>query len=98
MITALFLALLAPNVTGPVQDASFYTQRLDDPKAVYLAPSGGDDTIALQGAINRVSETTRQGIVLLAPGRYALTNTVYIWPGNPPDRLRRAAARHRSGE
>jgi hypothetical protein len=49
--------------------SSFYTQHLDDPRAVYVTPSGGDDTAALQQAINRVQETTRQGMVLLAPGQ-----------------------------
>jgi sugar lactone lactonase YvrE len=61
--------------------ASFYTQRPDDPKAVYVAPSGGDDTAALQKAINQVQETTGEGIVLLAPGQYHLTDTIHIWPG-----------------
>ncbi len=61
--------------------SSVYTQRLEDPKAVYVTPSGGDDTAALQQAINRVQEATRQGIVLLAPGQYHLTNTLYVWPG-----------------
>jgi sugar lactone lactonase YvrE len=61
---------------------SFYTQRLDDPKAVYVAPSnGGDDTTALQQAINRVQETAGQGVVLVGPGQYRLTNTIYVWPG-----------------
>ncbi len=64
-----------------VWPASFYTQQLNDPKAVNLSPSGGDDTVALQNAMNKVQETTRQGIVLLAPGQYHLTNTIYIWPG-----------------
>jgi sugar lactone lactonase YvrE len=35
----------------------------------------------LQQAVNRVQETTGQGIVLLAPGRYCISNTLYIWPG-----------------
>jgi Pectate lyase superfamily protein/SMP-30/Gluconolactonase/LRE-like region len=64
-----------------VWPASFYTQPLNDPKAVSLSPSGGDDTVALQNAVNKVQETTRQGIVLLAPGQYHFTNTIYIWPG-----------------
>ena len=67
--------------TTPVWPASFYTQRLDDPKAVGISPSGGDDTAALQTAVDKVQETTRQGIVLLAPGQYHITNTIYIWPG-----------------
>jgi sugar lactone lactonase YvrE len=61
--------------------ASFYTQWLEDPKAVYITPSGGDDTAALQKAVNRVQETTGQGILLLAPGRYRISDTLYIWPG-----------------
>ena len=52
-------------ILGPAARAnSFYTRRLDDPKAVYVAPAnGGDDTVALQQAINRVQETAGQGIV-----------------------------------
>ncbi|HEX4122536.1 MAG TPA: glycosyl hydrolase family 28-related protein, partial [Verrucomicrobiae bacterium] len=51
-----------------------------DPKAVYISPSGGDDTAALQNAIDKVQETTGQGLVLLAPGRYRISDTLYIWP------------------
>jgi hypothetical protein len=54
---------------------------LEDPKAVYVAPSGSDDTAALQAAVNRVQETTGQGIVMLAPGQYHISDTLYIWPG-----------------
>ena len=62
--------------------ASYYTQRLEDPKAVYVAGSGGgDDTSALRQAIDRVHETTGQGIVLLAQGRYRISDTLHIWPG-----------------
>ncbi len=76
------MVLLCFVVAGTVWSASFYTQRLEDSKAVYVAPSGsGDDTIALQQAVDRVQETTGQGIVLLAPGRYEVRNTLYIWPG-----------------
>ncbi len=60
--------------------ASFYTRLLEDSKAVYLAPSGGDDTAAMQKAVDQVQETTGQGIVLLAPGRYRISDTLYIWP------------------
>ena len=48
---------------------------------MYIAsPGEGDATALLQSAINRVHETTGQGIVFLAEGTYRLTNTVYIWP------------------
>jgi sugar lactone lactonase YvrE len=74
--------LLCLTAVAPAWSASFYTQRLEDPKAVYVAPSGsGDDTAPLQQAVNRVQETTGQGIVLLAPGRYRISDTLHIWPG-----------------
>ncbi len=74
--------LLCFTATMTARSASFYPQRLEDSKAVYVAPSGNaDDTAALQQAINRVQETTGQGIVLLAPGQYHIRDTVYIWPG-----------------
>ncbi len=75
-----FLALLSVLFAGSAWSASFYTQRLEDSKAVYLAPSGADDTSALQEAVNHAQEAAGQGVVLLAPGRYRVTDTVYIWP------------------
>ncbi|MDB6016391.1 MAG: SMP-30/Gluconolaconase/LRE domain protein [Pedosphaera sp.] len=73
--------LLCFAAAAPARANSFYTQRLEDPKAVYVAPSGGDDTAALQQAVDRVQDTTGQGIVLLAPGQYSIRDTLYIWPG-----------------
>lgn len=60
---------------------SFYPVRLNDPRAVCISPSGGDDAAPLQKAINQVQESTGQGIVLLSPGKYRLQGTVYVWPG-----------------
>ena len=76
-----FSFLLSLVFVASAWSVSFYTQRLEDPKAVCVAPSGGDDTAALQKAVNQVQETTGQGIVLLAPGRYRISDTLYIWPG-----------------
>jgi len=69
--------------------ASFYTQRLDDPRAIYLmkeefgahADGVGDDTEALQKAIDAVVKTTIRGIVFVPEGTYRLSNTIRIWPG-----------------
>jgi sugar lactone lactonase YvrE len=69
--------------------ASFYTKRLDDPKAVYLTPEEfgvhadgiGDDTAALQKAINKVVEKTTRGILFVPEGKYRLSKTIEIWPG-----------------
>src|ERR1017187_6022019 len=76
-----FWILIFCASTPSVLAASFYAEKLNDPNAVYLSGSGGDDTAALQGAVDRVQETTRQGIVLLAPGQYHISGTIYIWPG-----------------
>jgi len=82
-----FLAALVAAI--PLWGASYYTVRLDDPKAVYLTRDDfavhgdglADDTDALQQAINKVQETTNQGIVFVPEGRYRLSKTIYIWPG-----------------
>ena len=75
--------------TGQLLAESSYIERLDDPKAVYLTadkfPVHGDgvtdDSDALQQAIDKVQETTNQGIVFVPSGRYRVTRTIYIWPG-----------------
>lgn len=73
----------------PAWPASYYTARLDDPKAVYLTRENfsvqgdgiADDTDAIQKAVDKVQETTSQGIVFMPEGRYRITKTIYIWPG-----------------
>jgi hypothetical protein len=52
------------------------------PTAETLAPSGGDDTMAIQEAINRVSTLPLsgglRGAVVLSPGTYTVTRTLRI--------------------
>ncbi|MEN6578683.1 MAG: glycosyl hydrolase family 28-related protein [Phycisphaerales bacterium] len=75
--------VLSPGLLGA---ASFYTVRLDDPAAVYLAqpefPVHGDgvadDSDAVQQAIDKVGGS---GILFIPDGTYRLTKTVYVWPG-----------------
>src|SRR5271156_1096343 len=82
------LALLAVPAVSAVA-SSYYPLRLDDAKAVYLTPDNfsvhgdglADDSDALQQAINKVQETTNQGILFVPAGRYRLTRTIYVWPG-----------------
>lgn len=76
----IFIIAVLFATTASVSANSFYPEKLTDPRAVYISPSGGDDTAAIQNAINKVQETTRQGIVFLAPGNYRVSNTIYIWP------------------
>ena len=73
----------------PLLADSYYTSKLDDPKAVYLtadkfsvhADGKSDDSDALQKAINNVQETHLQGILFVPSGRYRISKTIYIWPG-----------------
>jgi hypothetical protein len=73
----------------PLLGTSYYPVRPNDAKAVYLTvdsfPVKGDgvadDSAVLQQAINKVRETTNQGILFVPAGRYRLTRTIYIWPG-----------------
>jgi hypothetical protein len=68
---------------------SYYPVRLDDASAVYVKRGAGsavgdgvaDDTAALQQAIDKVQETTGQGVVFLPSGTYRLSHTLYVWPG-----------------
>ena len=68
---------------------SYFTERLDDAKAVYLTPDHfrvhadgvGDDSNALQQAIDTLQETRNQGILFVPAGRYRVTRTIYVWPG-----------------
>ncbi len=88
MKTLVTLAILLHS-SAQFRATSQFSDRLEDPNAVYLTPDKfhvhgdgiADDTDALQQAIDRVQETTNQGILFLPAGRYRLSRTVYIWPG-----------------
>src|SRR6202162_295661 len=75
--------------TTSVFASSYYSTRLDDPRAIYLTPDNfpvkgdgvADDSAALQQALDTVQEKTNQGILFIPYGRYRLTRTIYIWPG-----------------
>ena len=85
----LLLATLVVLVCAETRAQSVFTERLEDPAAVYLdapefhAKGDGlaDDTSALQTAIDKVIDEHREGIVFVPPGRYRLSRTVYVWAG-----------------
>ncbi|MEM4313017.1 MAG: glycosyl hydrolase family 28-related protein [Thermoplasmata archaeon] len=68
---------------------SYYPLSLYDPKAVYLTPDNfpvtpnkdGDDSEALQAAIDKVESQSRFGIVFIPEGEYEISKTIYIWKG-----------------
>jgi sugar lactone lactonase YvrE len=74
---------------GTVHAKSFYPARPDDPRAVDFTRAAfgahadgiGDDSDALQRAIDQVQETTGAGVLLIPEGRYRLGKTVHVWQG-----------------
>jgi sugar lactone lactonase YvrE len=86
LVKQLVVAAAVTCVAASAHAQSYYTTRLDDPKAVHADAMGAkgdglaDDTAALQAAIDRVQETVRQGIVFVPPGRYRITRTLNVWP------------------
>jgi len=83
------LGSLLLGIAFPSRGASFYPARLDDPNAVYLTQDrfsvrgdgNADDSAAIQAAIDRVQETTGEGILFIPEGRYRVTRTIYVWQG-----------------
>ena len=73
----------------PACAKSVYPLRLDDPEAIYLGSPDfpvhgdgvGDDSAALQKAIDAVETEHVQGIVFVPEGRYRISRTIYVWPG-----------------
>lgn len=85
ILSTLFLTLLAAlSLAGKA--GSVYTQRPDDPEAVYFtaanypitADGKTDVSDALQKAVNDVKETYNFGIVFIPEGRYTISKTVYV--------------------
>lgn len=84
-IAGFFQALYAENDPGK----SIYTQKINDPKAVYLtkenfkvsADGKADDAPALQAAIDQVLNQSREGIVFIPEGTYRLGKTIRLWSG-----------------
>lgn len=82
------LAILAVSIPSLASE-SFYRLRMEDNKAVYLTRNQGglhgdgvgDDTDAIQQAIDKVQETTGQGIVFIPEGSYRISKTIFLWPG-----------------
>jgi len=68
---------------------SFYTTRLNDTKAVYLTSENftttpnenGDDSNALQAAIDKIEDSFNFGIVFIPEGEYQISKKIYVWKG-----------------
>ena len=81
-LTVLGIAVL--GIAFPSFGASFYPARLNDPKAIYLmqdqfsvrGDGNADDSAGIQAAIDKVQETTGEGILFIPEGRYRVTRTI----------------------
>lgn len=89
MKRAVILGSALLGLALPLRGASYYSIRLDDPKAVYLtneqfhaiADGKADDSAAIQAAIDKAEAEHGEGIVFIPEGRYRITRTIYVWPG-----------------
>ncbi len=87
--STLFGIVLLLGFVVPLFGQSVYSTRLDDPQAIYLGSPQfpvhgngiGDDSQAIQAAINAAEAEHVQGIVFIPEGRYRITRTIYVWPG-----------------
>lgn len=57
---------------------SIYTQKAEDPQAVYFTPNGTDVSDQLQTAINQLKKDKNFGILFIPEGRYIISKTIYI--------------------
>ena len=86
LIRCLFAATLA-SLPATAFAQSVFTTRPDDPQAIHLTPDAfgvrGDDDVddsaGLQAAIDKAAATPAGGIVMLPPGRYLITKTIFVW-------------------
>lgn len=88
------LSLLILSLAGTVSaittnhesGISYYTQRPDDPEAVYFTPQNfrittdgkSDITSELQNAINKLKSDRNFGILFIPEGNYLISKTIYI--------------------
>jgi hypothetical protein len=86
LICSFIFFTAAASLAATVKSVSVYTQRPEDPEAVYFTPENYgikadgrmDISNALQRALNDVKERYNFGIVFLPEGEYKITKTIYI--------------------
>ena len=82
----LMLLIVLVLITGISSAQSVYTQKPDDPKALYFTPEAFniradgkmDVSNALQLAINKVKMEQNFGILFIPEGKYLLSKTIYV--------------------
>lgn len=85
----IFALFLHSFVSALLPAQSIFPAKPNDPHAVYLergsfgaaADGKGDDSAAIQAAIDRVADTTGEGVVFVAEGRYRISHEIHLWSG-----------------
>jgi hypothetical protein len=86
LINILILGFTFSSFAAVKPGNSFYTQRPEDPEAVYFTPTDfkitadgkTDVSDALQEAINKLKLEQNFGIIFIPEGTYAISRTIYI--------------------
>jgi hypothetical protein len=86
LAAALLTCILTPGFAALKPSRSFYTQKPDDPAAVYFTPaafnitadSRTDVSAQLQSAINQLKTDRNFGILFIPEGNYTISKTIYI--------------------
>ena len=89
LLFGIFKQSIAIKETPQDGYSSVYTERIDDPLAVYFTPDqfnivtdgSLDVSDALQAAIDKVQETIRYGVLFIPEGVYRISKTIHIWKG-----------------
>jgi len=85
VLRVLGVCVIAAIALPPVAVAqSVITTRPDDQAGIFVTASStdaGDETAAIQAAIDKAGASFSGGIVFIPSGRYRLTHTVYVWRG-----------------
>ena len=91
-LSILSIILIVPKESfceNTLSGKSFYTSYMNDEKAVYLTEEDfsvtpdkeGDDSQALQEAIDKVANESVFGIVFIPSGEYQISKTIHVWKG-----------------
>jgi hypothetical protein len=86
LAAALLTCTILQGTAATRRSGSFYTQKPNDPAAVYFSPANfnitadgkTDVSVQLQSAINQLKTDRNFGILFIPEGRYTISKTIYI--------------------
>ncbi|WP_085537304.1 glycosyl hydrolase family 28-related protein [Massilibacteroides vaginae] len=86
LLILFFISALISSSYAGSESRSIYTEKMNDPEAVYFTPENfgitadgkADVSEPLQAAINQVKDRYNFGIVFIPEGKYRINKTIYI--------------------